>query len=153
MRTTDLITALADNREFVEKSSSRNTMHAILLATGAAYFGYYISIYNPLNNKYFFNKAYNVALDDEKTQNEYIGNINLFFSLGAMIGVLFGGFIADQIGRIKMLLLVDLLAVVAAAGYFFDHPIYITYGMRFMGGITSAVYTSVNASLANELLP
>ena len=146
-------TLIGKNPEFKERSSARNLVLAITLASGASYFGYYISVTNPLNNKYYFQKAFDIDLDDTDRQNEVIGNINLLFSLGAMIGVLTSGFIADFIGRTKTLIFADILAIVSGLGYLFKVDPWVIYIVRFCGGIVAAFYSSVNANLAGELLP
>lgn len=73
---------------------------AILCATGGLYFGYYISIFNPLS-KPVLTGVYGI------TGSDYVqakGNVNLTFSIGAVLGCIFSGYMSDKIGRWKAII-------------------------------------------------
>jgi MFS family permease len=137
--------------ELEELSSAKNTYYSLLLASGASYFGWYVGVYNILNFSDVFIKLYDIS--DSKDQDEAIGNINFLFTIGATLGVLCTGFLADTIGRTKSLLLGDFLAIIAAFGYLLKVPLWVTLIARFLSGLVAAIYSSINASMANELLP
>ena len=77
----------------------------------------------------------------------------MIFMIGTMIEVLGSGFLADAIGRTKSLVIADILAVITSFGYFFTGPMWLFLITRFCSGLVAAIFTSINASLAYELLP
>lgn len=106
------------NREIITQeddliSPSKMKMLAILGATGGMYFGYYTTIFNPLQ-KPLLQGVYKFK------GNDYIkaqGDVNLIFSLGAILGCLFSGFLGDRVGRMKTLILGIAIEIVCYSLY------------------------------------
>ena len=92
---------VADNydqiADFDERSSGYNLGIAVLVASGGAFFGYNLGIWNPIGTKLL---KYQYGLTGEDN-NQAIGNVNLLFAIGACIGCLSAGFAANAIGRFR----------------------------------------------------
>ena len=88
-----------------ERSVGYNLFIATTMALGGPYSGFYMSIFNPMGEP-LLNTVYQVG----DKYSSIIGNINLFFSIGAMVCVLISGPAANFIGRYKMVLIAEALS-------------------------------------------
>lgn len=111
-------------------------------------FGYYLGVLNPLGNPYL-----HIDLDVPDSELPYkLGNANLFFALGAVCATLFMGFISDQIGRINLLLLCEVIMVICC-GLYSIPELYTFYAVRFVTGMVSAVNQAMSPVVLTEMFP
>ena len=120
----------------------------IIISAGGAYFGYYISIFNPLADP-LLNEVYDV----QKSEQEVVkGNLNFYFAMGALFSVMVSGWLSDNVGRMRMLLVAELLALLTYAGYSIK-SIPILYCVRVLSGIIAGFNTAIAQLALKEILP
>ena len=119
-----------------------------MLGSGGYYFGYYLGIWNPLGQKHL---RLNMNVDDSDIET-YQGLINVFFAFGAMCGCLLGSVLALKIGRIRLLLLTDILSLITVVGYMWPE-LWLLYITLTSSGFCAGVLSSVGPMASSEILP
>lgn len=77
----------------------------------------------------FIAKSFGVTEKDD--QDVILGNINLCFTIGCMIGAFTGGYFAGWFGKISSVLIIEGIRVIVSVGYFFSpDSIWILYITR-----------------------
>lgn len=136
-------------KDLPEKEGNSNTFRTILITSGAYHFGYYIGIFNPLANP-LLTHIYNIKEENELAAIE--GNINMFFTIGALMAVLFSGKLADSIGRIKLLTYIELLSVMNYLLYSFE-DLTALLAARFLSGMISSTNVAIALVAIKEMMP
>lgn len=80
---------------------------------GGYYFGYYIGIFNPLGEP-LAEKVYGYSGEKKIS---LIGNINLYFTVGAAVSVFLCSHISDIFGRVRLVIFLELLALFTCYTY------------------------------------
>lgn len=131
-----------------ERSKFYNFMLMITYALGGFYFGYYVTIFSPLAEKFYMHK-FNLDEDSAMMLNN---DANLLYSIGAAIACLFGPFLSNNLGRFKTILLIEFFT--AASYILFGFEImYVNIAGRFLSGMISGQNTTISAIAMIELLP
>lgn len=138
--------------ELKQLSKLKNHSTALLLGSGGFYFGYYVAIFNPLffpmlTGSFGYDKT-----KDENLLNTYFGLVNLFFCLGAMIGVLVSGYLSDKFGRRPILYSGEIIALIGLVPSIFAHiaPLLIS---RIINGVVTGINSSMFSVIMAEMLP
>lgn len=121
---------------------------AALIGTGGFYTGYYMSIFNPIGS-YLFENHYKM---NEDKKNASLGNINLFFPIGAAISVLAFGPLSNKLGRVRTLLLAELVALLAYL-FYSSASLKLLYTARFLGGMTGGINVAGASVVLSEFFP
>ena len=135
--------------KYRQKSVAMNYARAFLLAAIIYYPGYYMGIMNPLGGV-MTKDIYKLKTEDE--QNDFLGNANLFISGGAMLSYFFIGPLANFFGRVRLVMLSELLTLVLAIGYII-HSIEIFYAVRFVSGLVVGILSGVLPITVSEMFP
>ena len=80
-------------------------MFALMCAAGGLYFGYFMSIFNPLS-KPVLTGVYGI------TGKDYVvakGNVTMYFSIGAVLGCIFSSIVSNKLGRWRAIIFALLL--------------------------------------------
>lgn len=115
---------------------------------GGYYFGYYIAIFNPLGEP-LAEKVYNYTGDQKLN---LIGNLNLFFTIGAAISVFLSGPLSNLIGRIRLILFLEFLALGTCLLYSFK-SVTILLALRAASGIITGLNAAVVPVALTEMFP
>lgn len=130
-------TLTQDPSSFSELSPTKTNLMGLSLCLGQYFEGWYIAVFNPLNFPLFFNRAYDIPLEDTTLQSQIIGNLNMLMALGALFGVFGAGMLSEAIGRRKCLYLMDLGALLVGLGYLCDVKVlFFGYLLRVLTGLT-----------------
>ena len=135
-----------------QRSTSYNYLTAIVLGSGGFYFGYYIACFNPMFEPLMYGVYGYDKVKDKSLMDTYNGLLNMLFAIGAMIGVLFTGGIADKIGRRPILYAGEVIALLCMLLYF---PININCLMvaRVISGLVAGINSSIFSVMMAEMLP
>ena len=101
--------------EAIQKSKLRNYLLTIVIGFGNSWFGYAVGILNPLGEQMLIRLYdYDAGEDkDSKTKRDTtLSLLNTMFSIGALVGVLLAGPLADRFGRRAVNYGTDVLAIV-----------------------------------------
>ena len=140
-----------DQEEPVQKSKAYNYALALIVAFGGFYLGYNVSIFNPFG-KGFLATAY--SINDKDEQSQILGNINLFFCIGCMIGAFTGGYFAGWFGKVSSILIIELIRIIVYVGYFFcPQSLWILYITRVLCGFTVGNFNTICPATNKDLLP
>ena len=124
-----------------------NYLRAITLALGGYYFGYYIGITNPMADP--LTTYYNI---DKDSITGFKGNINSFFSLGAMVSVFLVGPLSNIIGRVRVLILAEVIGIITSYLYTIKSvPLLLT--LRAVGGVITGINSGVGPVALSEMFP
>lgn len=94
-------------------------------------------------------KVYHVSDEDYPSVD---GNMNFFFSLGALFCMLVVGIAAEKIGRMRVIQLGDFLALVLY--YFYTvESLHLLYVTRFLSGVVSAISIVISQMYIKEIMP
>lgn len=115
---------------------------------GGYYFGYYIGIFNPLGDP-LAEKVYDFS-GDKKIN--LIGNINLFFTIGAAISVFISGPLSDMIGRVRLILFLEFLAVGTSLAYTIKSTT-LLLAIRAISGIITGLNAAIVPVALTEMFP
>lgn len=115
---------------------------------GGYYFGYYIGIFNPLGDP-LVEKVYGLSGD---ARLNLIGNINLFFTVGAAISVFISGPLSDFVGRIRLLLFLEFLAVGSCLAYTIESTT-VLLTIRALSGIITGINAGLVPVALTEMFP
>lgn len=124
-------------------------LRTFILGTGSYHFGYYCAILNPLAEP-LLTRIYGVVDPTEVAQMQ--GNLNMYYTLGAMISVLISGKLADKIGRIKLLSIVECCSVVVLLLHSIKNYHFLLL-MRFLSGMISSQGSTVGMISIKEMMP
>lgn len=130
------------------RSVSYNWTICTLIASGGIFFGYYISVFNPMGTPLLKN-VYHLNKEDKASA---LGNLNLLFSFGALVMVIFSGSISSRVGRTRSLLLAEILALLTLALYNIE-SLSCLYLARFISGFIAGLNTSIAQITLKELFP
>lgn len=141
--------------EATQRSKASNYFLAIALVFGNYWFGYAIGILNPIGVKMLVAKYDYDGGDSEEAQSKrdnILGLMNNVFSIGALVGVLVTGGLADKLGRRTVMYITDILAIICAVMLFIIHlPTLIC--SRFLAGVVAGLYNAIGAVILAELMP
>lgn len=118
----------------------------MVLASGGFYFGYYLSIFQIIGEDFLSD-----GIDHGKKQG-YLAQSNVLFCLGAAIGALVSGFAVNAIGRIKTLILAEVIAIISLLGFIYWN-LYIYMIVRFCCGFVSGVLVHTDMVINMEIVP
>ena len=85
-----------------QRSQIYNVVFGLLNSSAGLYFGYFNTILNPLGGKLL---SLQFQVEDV---DSYLGMANFLYSIGAMIGCLTSGPMANKIGRVKTMIILEL---------------------------------------------
>ena len=140
--------------EAQQRNKFANYLLTIVIVFGNFYFGFECGILNPIGDK-MLREHYNYGGDsaDEKSKRDYVsGLLNNLFSIGALVGVILTGTLADRIGRRTVMYFSDLIALITS-GLFYFIQIEFLMTARFMGGMVAGLYSSIGAVIVAEMMP
>ena len=126
----------------------KNYCRIILLSLKSLTYGYYTAIFNPIGDIVLRNVY---GLDDDGVK-QYLGNINMFFSLGGFFSVLVSGPLSERFGRRRLILTYDILNLVVIALYAIQN-LYVLQAVRFCSGWICAGTGLVSYVYITESLP
>ena len=126
----------------------KNYCRILLLSLKSLTYGYYIAIFNPIGDIVLRNVYH---LDDDDTK-KFLGNINMFFSLGGFFSVLVSGPLSERIGRRRLIMTYDMLNLVVIALYSVQN-LYVLQAVRFCSGWICAGTGLVSNIFLTEALP
>lgn len=121
---------------------------AAIIGSGGFYFGYFMSIFNPIG-KPLLTGHYKMTEDQA---DNVLGNVNLFFCIGAGLACILFGKLSDLFGRVRLLIAFEFLAIIASACYYVD-KIPLLYTARFFGGMIAGVNVAGGSVVLSELFP
>ena len=84
--------------------------------------------------------------------NQWIGWVNVFFTIGAMIGALTAGILSNHLGRVRMLIYTEIFTILLYAVMLIDDP-YVFLLTRFLSGISSGIGNVLPGIINKEMLP
>ena len=132
-----------------QRSVLANYLRAFLLASTIYYSGYYMGIMNPMG-EILTRLVFRIETDQQA--NEFIGNCNLLLCIGAMVSFFFVGPAANKLGRVRLLILSELLGVCLGLGYAVQ-SIPVFYLMRTLTGVAVGFIGGVVPIALSELFP
>src|SRR3990167_8203643 len=141
-------TSNPDYEDRMAAIARKNLLRICALALFGIGFGYYIAIFNPMGEP-ILKDVYGF---DATTRKQYIGNINMLFSLGALTAALVSGSISERIGRRRLLIIYDVLSIGMALLYSYQN-IWVLHCNRFLSGFLGSGVSMVSTILISELLP
>lgn len=125
-----------------------NYLRACVLAFGGYYFGYEVAIMNPMTEP-LGKLIYNLEGDDFVDFKSYV---NTFFTLGALIAVGLAGPLSNLIGRIRWLIILEVLSV--ALGYAYTvKSLPVLYIARTLSGMISGSNSALGLVAISEMFP
>ena len=125
---------------------------SILLGSGGLYFGYYHGIFNPLfeplmTGVYGYDKE-----RDKSTIDIYHGMINMLYAVGAMVGVLGTGALADRFGRRHILYMGEIIAILCVVPYACRSIVCLMIA-RLISGVVAGINSAIFSIMLIESLP
>ena len=138
----------ADYEERMQVIARKNLLRISALALFGIGFGYYIAIFNPMGEP-VLKDVYGF---EPNVRKQYIGNINMLFSIGALVAALVSGPISEKIGRRKLLIIFDVASVGMALLYSYQN-IWVLHFNRFLSGFLGSGVSMISTILISELLP
>ena len=129
-------------------TTKNNALKVLSLTMSAVHFGYYMNIFNTMGAPIFVG-VYGYSVDKKDVA---VSNVNMLFSIGALIGVSITGKLAESFGRRRMILVYDMLAVIACILYSVQ-DIYILYLTRLITGVVGPGGFTLSNIMQSELLP
>ena len=138
----------ADYEQQMDKISFKNKIRICILGLVGFNFGFYIVIMNPMG-KPLLKDVYKYGEDDFKN---YIGNVNLLFSIGGLLSSFCVGPLAERLGRRKLLQILDILSVIMVAMYSIQ-DIWVLQLTRFLGGFLGSSSYVLTSIIVTELFP
>jgi MFS family permease len=135
-----------------QRSIAYNYACAVVLGSGGFYFGYYDGIYNPMFRPMMIGVYGYDEIKDKTKLDDINGLVNMLFSIGAMIGVLSTGFLADRFGRRTILYAGEFIALVTMVLYRII-SIEVLMTTRVISGMVAGINSSIYAVMIAEMLP
>lgn len=111
-------------------------------------FGYYMVVFNPLSGTVFRN-VYGFSEEEIKRHE---GDVNMYFYIGAAGFGLVGGWLADRLGRRRLIICLDLCIIVTLLGYWVENIIVLKIVRFFNGGLGACSYM-VATVFISEIFP
>ena len=135
--------------EYEQRSKVKNYARSLILASTVYFTGFNIGIMNPMGEV----MGYNVFKMKTKLEMEtFLGNANLFLCMGAMVSYFFVGPLADMIGRIRLLILVEVISLLAILGYLIE-SVTAFYFVRMVSGLVIGILDGLVPITLSELFP
>jgi len=134
--------------ELTERDPTRNKLLCFVLAASGLVGGYQIPIINSMGNPILVGR-YHLAEDERLSM---LGNLNFFYSMGAMVGVLSVGVILDYFGRRKANILLDCVIVVSLLISLVESLLFLQLS-RFMVGFSTCTINMVAGITMVEIFP
>ena len=78
--------------------------------------------------------------------------MNLVFAIGAGIGALVSGFLVNIVGRIRTVIIIEIIAIITLLGML-KKDIYMFMIVRFFSGFVSGVLVHTDMVINSELVP
>jgi MFS family permease len=132
----------------MERDPTKNKIVTVALASGGYFLGYYVSIMNSMAGP-ILDGRYQLRGSDRV---EALGNLNFYFSIGAMISVLGISKLMDTLGRRRLNMLLDLAAIVFVLMTSFE-SLMVLQLTRFLLGLLASAYCMVAGITLVETLP
>ena len=135
--------------EYQQKSVGMNYARALILASSVYFTGYYMGIMNPMGSV----MAYQVfGMKTKPEMESFLGNTNLFLCMGATISFFCVGMIADLVGRIRLLIIVEFMSLIVVMGYFLK-SILAFYFVRTLSGLVVGILSGLLPIILSEMFP
>ena len=125
-----------------------NYLRACVLAFGGYYFGYEVGIMNPMA-KPLGEYVYKLSGSD---LDNFTANVNSFFTLGALVAVGLAGPISNAIGRVRWLIILELIAVSLGYVYTIENTTSL-YVARAVSGMISGSNGALGLVTISEMFP
>lgn len=140
-----------DDSYYIQKQRNQtyNYILALTIASGGFHLGYYISIFNPMGTD-FLKHVYKIFNKTE--QDEALGDINVLFCLGCMIGCFVASILAKRFGRMKSMFFTEIFRILVIGQYFIENY-YLLFVTRLLCGITAGIFTTQCPLASTEILP
>lgn len=135
--------------EIKELNPLKNTFMMLLVATGGYYFGFFVGVFNSLGSGILKNVY---GFEDEAKLAVIIGRINMFFTVGNLIGVLIVTYLTNKIGRRRLLILSEILCFILYFCYTIEN-IHVLLGVRFLGGVAGGINSALVPIFITEMIP
>jgi MFS family permease len=131
----------------------------ILLASSSYFFGYYLSIFNPLATP-MLKQVFLLTDETTPTFNQVQGNIHSLPGVTAFMTLaFFGSSMTVRWGRLKTIIIGEFLSMFTAASFllidYFESntsKIYCLYVVRLLSGVVIAINTSCGQLLIREMM-
>ena len=136
-------------REYRQRSAFLNYTRAIMVALLNYFPGYYNGIMNPMGN-ILASRIF--KFEKQSEVDAFLGNVNLYFCLGAAISFFLVGPLTDFVGRVRLVLLVGLTAVLITLGYSVE-SVLMFYVVRTVSGVVTGLLAGVVPVCLSELFP
>lgn len=141
--------SIESEKPLKERNSFYNTLLMLLVASGGYYFGFYIGVFNALGTELLI-QVYNIPNEKEiRTTN---GRINMFFTVGNLVGVLIVTYLTNKIGRRRLLILAELLGFLLFFAYTVQN-LHVLLGVRFLCGVAGGVNSAIVPIFITEMIP
>ena len=136
--------------KFIEKQRSvyYNYLLALTIAFGGFYMGYYLSIFGPFGNE-LLKTNFKV---EAKNIDSVDGNLGLFWAIGCMLGAVTGGYFLKLIGRMKSIIMFEILRLVITLCYSIPN-LNVLYVVRVLCGFTVGNFNCICPITTREILP
>jgi MFS family permease len=137
-----------DYETYMKSISTKNMIRIAILGLVGSNFGFYMVIFNPMG-KPLLKDVYGF---DDDTRKQYIGNINLLYSIGGLIASFCIGPLAEKLGRRKLLHIMDYLSVMMVIMYSIQ-DIWVLQLTRLVGGFLGSGSYVLTSIIVTELFP
>lgn len=125
-----------------------NYLRACVLAFGGYYFGYEVGIMNPMATP-LGQLVYNLK---DKELDNFRANVNSFFTLGALVAVGLAGPLSNTIGRVRWLIILELIAVSFGYVYTIENTTAL-YIARAVSGVIAGSNGALGLVTISEMFP
>ena len=132
----------------MKKISRRNYIKILSLSLYSIVYGYQIVIMNPMGDPLLRD----VYKKDDKEVKVILGTINMMFPLGSLLSVLTSGTISDKIGRMKLILVFDVMNIFIIGMYWIQN-LWVLQAVRFLSGWTNAGLNMICTIMITESMP
>ena len=134
-----------------QRSQLYNYTLALTIAFGGFHLGYNVSIFNPFG-KEFIDLAYNINSSGDV--DNVLGNLNLFFCIGCMVGAFTGGYFAGWFGKVLSIIVMEFLSIGVQVMYFFSpDSLWLLYITRILCGFTVGNFNTLCPQANVDILP
>ena len=135
--------------EPTQKSVAHNYTKMIILALGCYYFGYFNAVFNPIG-KSLGQVVYQI--NDDSKLNGFLGSLNSYFAFGGAFAVLISGPVSNHIGRVRLLILAEVVALSTFYLYTLK-SITLLLSLRFVGGMIAGLNMNIGTAAIIEMFP